>query len=44
MMTREWYMHPNGQLPSYEWDLGDVQPAGASAWAAFGGSSRSTEP
>ena len=24
--TREWYMHPNGQLPAYEWDFGDVNP------------------
>jgi len=24
LMTREWYMHPNGQLPAYEWALGDV--------------------
>ncbi|MBA3649319.1 MAG: glucosidase [Chitinophagales bacterium] len=26
MLTREWYMHPNGQLPAYEWALGDVNP------------------
>ena len=26
LMLREWYMHPNGQLPAYEWDLGDVNP------------------
>ena len=26
LMTREWYMHPNGQLPAYEWDFGDVNP------------------
>ena len=25
-MLREWYMHPNGQLPAYEWDFGDVNP------------------
>jgi hypothetical protein len=24
LLTREWYMHPNGQLPAYEWALGDV--------------------
>ena len=24
LMTREWYMHPNGQLPAYEWAFGDV--------------------
>ena len=23
LMTREWYMHPNGQLPAYEWSFGD---------------------
>jgi hypothetical protein len=26
LMTREWYMNPNGQLPAYEWDFGDVNP------------------
>ena len=26
LLTREWYMHPNGQLPAYEWDFGDVNP------------------
>jgi hypothetical protein len=26
LMTREWYMHPNGQLPAYEWNFGDVNP------------------
>ena len=26
LITREWYMHPNGQLPAYEWNLGDVNP------------------
>jgi hypothetical protein len=26
MMLREWYMHPNGQIPAYEWDLNDVNP------------------
>ncbi len=26
LLCREWYMHPNGQLPAYEWDLGDVNP------------------
>ena len=29
LFLREWYMHPNGQLPAYEFDLGDVQSAGA---------------
>ncbi len=26
LMTREWLMHPNGQLPAYEWEFGDVNP------------------
>jgi hypothetical protein len=29
LFTREWYMHPSGQLPAYEFALGDVNPAGA---------------
>ena len=33
-MLREWYMHPNGQLPAYEWNLGDVNPP-VHAWAAW---------
>lgn len=32
--TREWYMHPNGQLPAYEWALSDVNPP-VHAWAAW---------
>lgn len=34
LMTREWYMHPNGQLPAYEWNLGDVNPP-VHAWASW---------
>jgi len=34
LMTREWYLHPNGQLPAYEWALGDVNPP-VHAWAAW---------
>jgi hypothetical protein len=34
LMLREWYMHPNGQLPAYEWELGDVNPP-VHAWAAW---------
>jgi len=26
LMLREWYTHPNGQVPAYEWDFGDVNP------------------
>ncbi|MDP9237946.1 MAG: glucosidase [Chloroflexota bacterium] len=33
LMLREWYMHPNGQLPAYEWNFGDVNPP-VHAWAA----------
>ena len=28
LITREWYMHPNGALPAYEWAFGDVNPLG----------------
>ncbi|MGB1250817.1 MAG: MGH1-like glycoside hydrolase domain-containing protein [Candidatus Promineifilaceae bacterium] len=34
VLTREWYMHPNGQLPAYEWAFGDVNPP-VHAWAAW---------
>ena len=34
LMLREWYMHPNGQLPAYEWAFGDVNPP-VHAWAAW---------
>ena len=34
LFTREWYMHPNGQLPAYEWNFGDVNPP-VHAWAAW---------
>ncbi len=33
LFTREWYMHPNGQLPAYEWEFGDVNPP-VHAWGA----------
>lgn len=33
-LTREWYMHPNGQLPAYEWDFDGVNPP-VHAWAAW---------
>ena len=33
LLTREWFMHPSGQLPAYEWALGDVNPP-VHAWAA----------
>ncbi len=34
LLCREWYMHPNGQLPAYEWAFGDANPP-VHAWAAF---------
>jgi hypothetical protein len=34
VLLREWYMHPNGQLPAFEWNLGDVNPP-VHAWAAW---------
>jgi hypothetical protein len=34
LLLREWYMHPNGQLPAYEWNFGDVNPP-VHAWAAW---------
>jgi hypothetical protein len=34
LMLREWYMHPNGQIPAYEWAFGDVNPP-VFAWAAW---------
>ena len=34
LMLREWYLHPNGQIPAYEWALGDVNPP-VHAWAAW---------
>ncbi|QHW00982.1 MGH1-like glycoside hydrolase domain-containing protein [Spirosoma endbachense] len=34
LLTNEWYMHPNGQLPAYEWSFSDVNPP-VHAWAAW---------
>ncbi len=33
-LTREWYMHPNGQIPAYEWQFSDVNPP-VEAWATW---------
>ena len=33
-LLREWYQHPNGQLPAYEWNFSDVNPP-VHAWAAW---------
>ena len=34
LILREWYMHPGGQVPAYEWAFGDVNPP-VHAWAAL---------
>ena len=34
LLTREWFMHPNGQLPAYEWNFSDVNPP-VHAWATW---------
>lgn len=34
LLTREWYMHPNGQLPAYEWNFSDVNPP-VHAWSTY---------
>ncbi|KAG7195941.1 uncharacterized protein KQ657_002327 [Scheffersomyces spartinae] len=34
LLTREWYMHPNGQIPAYEWNFSDVNPP-VHAWSAY---------
>ncbi len=34
LLLREWYQHPNGQIPAYEWAFGDVNPP-VIAWAVW---------
>lgn len=34
LLNQEWYMHPNGQIPAYEWSFSDVNPP-VQAWAAM---------
>ncbi|GAA1404107.1 MGH1-like glycoside hydrolase domain-containing protein [Catellatospora coxensis] len=34
LLTRDWYMHPDGRIPAYEWAFGDVNPP-VHAWAAL---------
>lgn len=34
LLTHDWYMHPNGQLPAYEWAFGDVNPP-VHAWSSW---------
>jgi hypothetical protein len=37
IVLREWYQHPNGQVPAYEWNFGDVNPPviGWAAWRVY---------
>jgi hypothetical protein len=37
LLVRDWYMHPNGQLPAYEWDFSDANPPvhGMAAWKIY---------
>jgi hypothetical protein len=37
LLVRDWYMHPNGQLPAYEWEFGDANPPvhGMAAWKIY---------
>lgn len=34
LFLREWYLHPNGQIPAYEWNFSDVNPP-VHAWAVW---------
>ncbi len=34
LLTHDWYMHPNGQLPAYEWSFSDTNPP-VHAWSAY---------
>jgi len=34
LMVKEWYQHPNGQIPAYEWEFSDLNPP-VHAWAAY---------
>jgi hypothetical protein len=34
LFTREWYLHPNGQMPAYEWNFGDINPP-VHGWATW---------
>ena len=34
LLVKEWYQHPNGQLPAYEWELSDLNPP-VHAWATY---------
>ena len=44
LFTREWYMHPNGQLPAYEWSFSDVNPPvhAYAAWRVYQADARLT--
>ena len=43
LLLREWYMHPNGQIPAYEWNFRDVNPP-VHAWACWRVYKISAEP
>jgi len=43
LFLREWYMHPNGQIPAYEWNFSDVNPP-VHAWACWRIYRESAEP
>ena len=43
LFLREWYMHPNGQLPAYEWNFSDVNPP-VHAWGCWCGISNPPLP
>ncbi|WP_437207172.1 MGH1-like glycoside hydrolase domain-containing protein [Planctomicrobium sp. SH664] len=43
MFLREWYMHPNGQIPAYEWNFSDVNPP-VHAWACWRTYQQTGEP
>lgn len=43
MFLRDWYMHPNGQIPAYEWNFSDVNPP-VHAWACWRVYQRSGPP
>ena len=34
LLTKDWYLHPSGQLPAYEWNLNDVNPP-VHSWATW---------
>lgn len=45
LLTRDWYMHPNGQLPAYEWDFSDTNPPvlAMATWTIYNKDKRSND-